>query len=103
MIKNLIKKDLYIKYGALMHPRTSIQDKKERKKLLSLVFSFFIIVFYAVILQGMLFKDIDNMISMGLINLFIISISTAHVAFLIFTILPSIMSSFYFSKWRMSP
>lgn len=98
MIKNLIKKDLYIKYGALMHPRTSIQDKKERKKLLSLVFSFFVIVFYAVILQGMLFKDIDNMISMGLINLFIISISTAHVAFLIFTILPSIMSSFYFSN-----
>lgn len=98
MIKTLVKKDLYAKYNALFHPGTALKDKKEKKKLFSLIFSFLIIAFYAVLLQQFLFKQVDSLVKAGMINLFIVSISTSHILFLVFTVLPSIMSNLYFSN-----
>lgn len=98
MIKTLVIKDLYARYSALFHPGAALKDKKEKRKLFSLIFSFIIIAFYAVLIQRFLFGQIDSLVQAGMINLFIVSISTSHILFLVFTVLPSIMSNLYFSN-----
>lgn len=44
MIKTLIKKDLIVKFGPLLHPVKSYYNPNQRKKLFATVFSAIILI-----------------------------------------------------------